>query len=131
MKKIYALVCVLMMALGAYAEKMMFTVEGPEEEYNQVRVINATSLDNLRCRVVVLDDSGKKISYEYGVFDLVGKGDTDTSTKSIKKGVKLGIQIAENVKTRLNFSVEYMDRPLFDAVIIRLYDEASGFTSEF
>ena len=94
MKKIIVVVCTLLISVfSVVAEDAAFEVLGPETSYNQIRVINDTSVDSFNCRISVLkkqkDGSLKKDSV-YGIFNLDGKGDTDSVTERIKKGRFLG-----------------------------------------
>ena len=115
--------------MASAQEKMIFVIEGPEETYNQIRVINETSLTELRCRVVVLDDNNKIMS-EYGQYNVVGQGRSDSNTDRIRRGTRLGIQMPQDFTAELAFTVEYKDYPLFDAILIHLTDKASGYSNE-
>ena len=110
-------------------EKMIFVIEGPEEMYNQIRVINETSADQLRCRVVVLDENDQ-IKSEYGQYNVVGQGRWDSNTDRISRGTKLGIQMPQDFTGELSFTVEYKDYPFFDAILIHLTDKANGYSNE-
>lgn len=116
--------------MASAQEKMIFVIEGPEETYNQIRVINETSLTELRCRVVVLDDSNK-IKSEYGQYNIVGQGQYDSNTDRIRRGTRLGIQMPQDFTAELAFTVEYKDYPFFDAILIHLTDKANGYSNEF
>lgn len=111
---------------------LTFVVEGTAKSYNQVRIINETTLDYFQCRVVIFnaDNSVKEI---FGVFDLNGKGDSDSNTKKdnkIPKGSKLGIQFPKNITNEFSFNVEYQDYPFFDAIIIHLTDDSAYETNQ-
>lgn len=119
------------MAVGMMAqEKFSFVIQGSEDTYNQVRVINRTSLMDLRCRVVVLDDNDNILSV-YGVYNLRGYDDADFNTERIRRGMKLGLQFPEGFDHEVLYSVEYRDYPFFDVVVIILYDKNSEFSPEF
>ena len=121
-----SLIAVSMMA----QEKFSFVIQGSENMYNQVRVVNHTSLQDIRCRVVVLDDQDNILSV-YGMYNLTGYDDTDSNTSRIYRGTKIGLQFPEDFDHELLYTVEYRDYPLFDAVDIILYDKNSDFNSEF
>ncbi len=130
MKKSIVVIVLVMAAMSVFAQKeMTFVVEGPEKSYNQVRVVNETSLENFNCRVIVYneDKSQKEV---YGSFELKERGDSDSNTKSldrIPKGATLGIQLPKSVKKPLSFYVEYKDYPLFDVIVIHLTDSDGGY----
>ena len=57
MKKIVLFALLFCGSIFASAENLKpFTVEGNEEKYNMIRVINETSQDTLSCRVVFLNE---------------------------------------------------------------------------
>ena len=127
MKKIFVSILLLSATLFAVAqEKMSFVVGGPETTYNQIRVVNETSLPDLSVRVVVLDQDDKIITV-YGEYVLNGIGDTDSHTSFIAMGAKIGIQLPKDFATPLAFNVEYKDYPFFDAIIVHLRDKGSEF----
>ena len=86
MKKIVLSMFLMMVAITVFAQQEMLTfeVKGSEKSYNQVRVVNETSLENFHCRVVVLnaDSTVKEI---YGNYELEERGDSDSNTKSRKE----------------------------------------------
>ncbi len=145
MRRIMVIFAAAMMAAGMMAqevqeekktpekkaqEKMSFVVEGPEKSYNQIRVENNSSHENVKCRVVKLDENDEIIA-TYGIYELKGIGDSDTNTDKFKKGTKIGIQIAKDINHQFTFEVEYRDVPFFDVVVIHLTDADAGFDSEF
>lgn len=121
----------LIIAMFAIAqEKMMFTVAGPERSYNQIRVVNETSIEILRCRLVVLD----KECHMKSVYAIVSVGqgdDKDSEGESVRRGTKIGIEFPKDLTKELDFSIEYRDRPFFDAVVIHIYEKNGDFNSEF
>lgn len=130
MKRFILLIALAIAAIMVSAqEKMIFVIEGPEDTYNQIRVINETSADQLRCRVVVLDENDQ-IKSEYGQYNIVGQGRWDSNTDRIQRGTRLGIQMPQDFTTELSFTVEYKDYPFFDAILIHLTDKASGYSNE-
>ncbi len=137
MKKAISLVVFLMAAVSVFAqqEKMTFVVEGPEDFYNQVRVVNETPYTDFHCRVVILNDD-KTVKEVYGDYELKEKGDSDSNTKSgkenrIPKGAQLAVKFPKNFQKELDFYVEYRDFPLFDVIIIHLTDKDGGYSDEY
>jgi len=131
MKRFFFVIAAILMAANIMAEeKFSFVIEGSENTYNQVRLINRTSLTDIRCRVVVLDDADNILSV-YGVYNMSGYDDADFITDRIRRGTKIGLQFPEDFKHELLYSVEYRDYPFFDAVVVYLYDKNGEFNSEF
>ena len=52
MKRIYLFLLLLIGSWQLASAKLVLTVEGPKESYNQVKIINETSVDSLHLRVV-------------------------------------------------------------------------------
>ena len=131
MKKSILLVFFVMAVMSVVAQqKMTFVVGGPEKEYNQIRVMNETSLENFHCRVVVLDED-RNVKDVYGDYQLKEKGDTDTNTKDrIKRGTLIGVQFPKNFTEELSFYVEYRDNPMFDVIVIHLTDKDSEYDND-
>lgn len=129
MKRIYLFLLAAMLLPMVAQAKMSFTIEGPEETYNQIRVINETSQVNFRCRVVVMnsDDTTERV---YGIYNLKGYNDNDSNTDRIDRGKRIGIELPKDFSAELSFSVEYKDYPFFDAILIHLYDKSSEFSEE-
>lgn len=147
MKKLFVWIAAAMMSTGIMAqadavssatplseakpaEKIQFTIAGPEEEYNQIRIVNETSQVNFHCRVVLLDKHDEIVA-QYGEYYLKEKGDMDLNTQRIRRGQKIGIQMPADFYTELGFSVEYQDLPLFDAIVIRLRDKGAVYNDTF
>lgn len=131
MKRVTTILLALICAAGLMAQdEMSFVIEGSEETYNQIRVQNETSYENFSVRLVVLDDNDK-ISYVYGQYNLKGKGDIDSNTAFIKRGTKVGIQLAKDFASPISFNLEYIDLPIYDAIIVHLIDPTALFSSEF
>lgn len=130
MKKSILLFVLAMAAMSVFAQNnMTFVVEGPEKSYNQVRVVNETSLENFNCRVVILNED-KSMKEVYGNFQLKKKGSSDSNTKSVDRipqGSLLGIQFLKNFTGDVSFFVEYKDYPLFDVIIIHLTDKGGEY----
>ena len=131
MKKSILLFFFVMAVMSVVAQqKMTFVVGGPEKEYNQIRVMNETSLENFHCRVVVLDED-RNVKDVYGDYQLKEKGDTDTNTKDrIKRGTLIGVQFPKNFTEELSFYVEYRDNPMFDVIVIHLTDKDSEYDND-
>lgn len=131
MKQLFILLATAMMTVSVMAqEKFSFVIQGSEDTYNQVRVINRTSLQDIRCRVVVLDENNNILSV-YGTYNMSGYDDADSNTERISRGTKIGLQFPEDFSHELLYSVEYRDYPLFDVVVVVLYDKNGEFSSEF
>ena len=131
MKQLFILLATAMMTVSVMAqEKFSVVIQGSEDTYNQVRVINRTSLQDIRCRVVVLDENNNILSV-YGTYSMSGYDDADSNTERISRGTKIGLQFPEDFNHELLYSVEYRDYPLFDVVVVVLYDKNGEFSSEF
>ena len=131
MRRISFIIAVLACAMSAMAqERMSFVIEGSEQEYNQIRVVNRTSEVSLHCRVVALN-ADDEITSVYGEYTLDGYEDSDSNTSRIQRGTKLGIQLPEDFGKPLSFSVEYKDYPIFDVIIIYLRDGESRYSDTF
>ena len=131
MKKVFLSVIIMMAALSVFAQQEMLTfeVKGPEKSYNQVKVVNETSVESFNCRVVVLNDD-KTIKEVYGDYYLNEKGASDMNTKSgnrIKKGMSLGVQFMKNFPGKASFYVEYKDFPFFDVIVIHVTDKGAEY----
>ena len=105
---------------------MTFVIEGPEDTYNQIRIVNETSIDAFTCRVVTLKGDDEVASV-YGIYSLKSKLDEDSNTNRIDRGTKIGVQMMKDFEGELSFDVEYKDRPFFDYIVIHLRDKVSGF----
>ena len=137
MKRTILSVVLLMAVTAVFAQQEIqtFVVEGSEQSYNQVRIVNETSYTDFHCRVVILNED-KTQKEVYGDFTLKEKGDSDSNTKSgkdsrIQKGALLGIQFPKNFTGETSFYVEYKDYPLFDMIIIHLTDKGGGYSDEY
>lgn len=126
MRKLFLVAILAMATLSVFAQnEMTFVVEGAADSYNQVRIINETSMENFQCRVAVFneDKSAKGI---YGFFELKEKGDSDSNTRKEKKilpGSTVEIQFPTNITKDLSFHVEYLDNPFFSVIVIHLTDK--------
>lgn len=130
MKRLFMLLFAILMAFAAMAKsKMTFVVGGPEEKYNQIRVVNETSMTNFTCRVVIVEGEDK-VGSVYGVYNLSEWKSSDSNTSSIWRGTKMGIQMPKDFEGELDFDIEYLDLPLFDIILIHLHDKKSEFKNE-
>ena len=133
MKRIIFSVVFLFAAGSVFAQQKIrsFEVKGSEKSYNQVRVVNETSYENFRCRVVILN-ADSTVKEVYGDYVLNERGDSDANTKSgkdsrINQGALLGIQFPKSFTGETSFFVEYKDYPLFDVIVIHLTDKGGEY----
>ena len=123
MRKIAFILMLLLAGVsGVKAQKMYFTVDGPEAKYNQIRVVNETSQTDFSCRVFVLSGENDENKTLYGVFNLKGHGDHDSNAKWLDRGTKVLVEVPAEFAEDVSLAVEYLDRPIFDIVIIHLTD---------
>ena len=108
--------------LSVCAGEMQFTIAGPEDTYNQIRVVNETSQETFTCRVVKVNEYEGGQDELYGVYNLRAKMDEDSNTKWINRGTKLAVQMPNDFPVEVSFSVEYIDRPFFDYIVIHIFD---------
>ena len=123
MRKFFFLFAALMTAAVVVAEnKMSFTVNGPENRYNRIKVVNHSSYSNFECRVFVLneDESAGEL---YGIYNLKGYDDADSNTRWVEKNTKLEISIPDELPGEVDFLVEYKDYPLYDLIVIYFVDK--------
>lgn len=130
MKKLFMILMAAMLPMLIQAREVL-TIEGPEDEYNQIKVINHTSVENLRCRVVKINDADDTNPIVYGIYELKGYEDSDVNTNWIKSGSKIGVEFPGDLNIDIDCKVEYKDLPLFDIVIIHLFDKKSQGSSEW
>ena len=110
--------------------KMAFVVAGPEDSYNQIRVINNTSLADFQCRVVFLNEDNT-VKELYGIYNLKESNDSDSNTSRVKKGQRMGIQMPNDFPKEVTFTIEYKDYPLFDAILIHINEQSSTYDDAF
>lgn len=136
MKRFFIALVAVLMTIGVWAQeepapnKYAFTVKGPERTYNQIRVVNHTSHVGFQCRVVFLNDDDSFMTL-YGIYNLKGVDDTDSNSQEVRRGDRVGVQLAKDFPGEVTFSVEYRDYPFYDAILIHIYDKTSGFDEEF
>ena len=122
MKKIVLFALLLCGSIIASAQDLKpFTVEGPEDKYNMLRIVNETSQDTINCRVVLLDDNGEKKEI-FGSYHLDGKRDHDSQVKWIERGTKMAVELPKDCPVEVSIAVEYVDRPVWDFILIHLTD---------
>ena len=122
----FLLVLLPIQLIGA---QTIFTIAGPEESYNQIRVTNETTQDAIRCMLVVLDESGNAES-TYGIYNLVGKHDTDSNTGRIARGKRVEIKMPKDFPFEVGVSIDYIDTPFFDIVVVKIYDKTTEFSED-
>ena len=144
MKKLFTLLAIALIAIGAVAQdeveaqsepqgsgnKMAFVVGGPEKSYNQIKVVNHTALPEFQCRVCRLNEDNS-IKTVYGFYNLKGYDDTDSNTDKVKRGERIGIQMPNDFPVEVTFSVEYIDRPFYDAIVIYVNGEHPNYEETF
>ena len=109
-------------ALVASAQNIKpFTVEGPEGKYNMIRVVNETSQDTLTCRVVILGEENQTKEI-YGTYNLTSKFDRDSKTKWVDRGTKMALEMPKDFPVETTIAVEYVDRPVWDFIVIHVTD---------
>lgn len=124
MKKIVLFALLLCGGICASAQNLKpFTVEGNEEKYNMIRVVNETSQDTLNCRVVILNEDNQA-SEIYGVYNLNAKNDHDSKVKWLNRGTKMAVEMPKDFPVETSIAVEYVDRPVWDFLIIHITDAA-------
>lgn len=127
--RIFILMFLMVTSLLQVNAKIVFTVEGPESSYNQIKVINETSQDTVRCRLVVVKEDDSR-DYVYGVYELKGKGDSDINTKKFTRGTRVAIEMPKDFDGEVSYTLEYLDLPLLDIVVVHLQDQNSEFNEE-
>ena len=122
MKKIFLMIILLCGALVASAQNLKpFTVEGPEDRYNMIRVVNETSQDTITCRVVILGEENQTKEI-YGTYLLTSKNDHDSNTKWVDRGANMALEMPKDFPVETSIAVEYVDRPVWDFLIIHITD---------
>ena len=120
-------VCVL--PLQALQAKLSFVVGGPENTYNRVVVVNETSQPEFRCRVVVMNEDNSTDQL-IGIYKFSNVNDRDSNSKDVRKGMQLGIELPKDFAKELAYTIEYKDYPLYDAIVVHLYEKDSEFIEE-
>lgn len=121
-----------MLAFISVEAKTVFTIEGPERSYNQIRVINRTSQDNFSCRLVLLTKNLNGSLHrdgEYGTYHFKGENDEQAITVKIKRGTLVGIEFEENFPVDVDVTVDYRDNRFFDSIVVVLADKNKKYES--
>ena len=130
MKKLFFILLACLMTTGLMAKsKMTFVVAGEEESYNMIKVVNETAMDDITCRVVIVEDDDS-VAAVYGIYKLKGRYDSDACAKRVWRGTRLGVQMPNDFKKEVSFSVEYKDYPVWDMIIIYLRDAEGSFADK-
>ena len=131
MKKLFAVFAVLLTAAFAFAEdSKIFKVEGPERSYNQIRLVNETSLSNFKCRLIELKlkkDGTYQDKGTFGTFELKENGDTDSVTNSVKRNSYFGLEMPKDYTGTVSITLSYEDHPFFDVVVVHISDDSTEF----
>lgn len=122
MKKIILFALLLCGGIVASAQNIKpFTVEGPEERYNMIRVVNETSQDSLTCRVVILGESNQTTQI-YGTYQLTSKNDHDSNARWVDRGARMALEMPKDFPVETSIAIEYVDRPIWDFIVIHISD---------
>ena len=122
MKK--SIILCMLLVCGMYgwcAQRITFTVEGPEETYNQIRIVNEAATAEFRCRISRLKADGEPGDV-YGVYTKA-TGDTDTKTSKVRNGEQFVLDMPKDFPTEVSYAIEYVDLPLFDMVVIHITEK--------
>lgn len=120
MKK-FILLCMLLVCgmYGWCAQRITFTVDGPEDAYNQIRIVNETSATDFRCRITRMNEDGS-MGELFGIYTLKGPGDKDSKTAKVQKGEQFALDMPNDFPIEAGYAIEYLDLPLFDMIVIHL-----------
>ena len=130
-KFIISLVAFALLSMLSVSAKNIFVVEGPEDSYNQIRVVNETSQKDFKCRVVILNED-ETTNRMYGVyyFKEIDSSASKSDINRVQRGSKVAIQMPKDFPTEMSYYVEYKDYPFFDIIVIHLTDNKSEFNEE-
>jgi len=124
MKKIALTALLMCGGLIASAQNLKpFTVEGPEDKYNMIRVVNETSQDTLSCRVVFLNEENQSGEI-YGVYNMTARYDHESTVKWVDRGMKMAVEFPKDFPIETSVTVEYVDRPIWDFITIHITDSS-------
>lgn len=126
MRKFLSALTLLLCAFGSLSARTVLKVEGDEDRYNMIRVVNATNQTDFQCRVVLLNEN-EEMKSMYGIFKLEQTGDHDSCKGWVNKGDLLGVEMPKDYPVKVNATISYMDYPLFDIVVITLTESATDF----
>ncbi len=110
-------------------ESFKLPVEGPEAEYNLVRVINNSQYQNLQCIVYLLDKKEDKYTVRsaVGTYSLEGNGDKDSKKVDLRRGDYLGISLPDGIEN-VSCVISYLDLPVLDIVEISIVDGSNTYS---
>ncbi|MBO4404458.1 MAG: hypothetical protein J5780_03910 [Treponema sp.] len=122
-KYLLSVLFALSLASVLTAESIRIKVEGPEDSYNQIRIINNTKYSDFDVKVYLLKEKDEKfiIKDTLGVFHLKGFFDTDSNKVDVSRKSYIGLSLPEELGD-ISYSVTYKDLPFFDAIEIFLFD---------
>lgn len=126
MKKVFSVFTLLLCALCTLSARTVLKVNGDEDRYNMIRVVNSTNQTNFQCRIVLLNDK-EEVKSTYGVFNLQQTGDHDSCKGWVKQGELIGVEMPKDFPVQVNATISYMDYPLFDIVVVTLTENATEF----
>ncbi len=126
MKRFFMAIALAACTFCSMAARTVLKVEGDEDRYNMIRVVNATNQTNFQCRVVLLNENEETKSV-YGVFNLQQTGDHDSCKGWVRQGDLIGIEMPKGYPVEINATISYMDYPLFDIVVVTLTEQATDF----
>lgn len=107
-------------------------IEGPEDAYNMVKVINQTSFADFNLTIYFLEENGDKmiVSSTLGNYFLKGTGDTDTVKVKTTQGQCIGVALPDGMED-VQVVLTYVDLPFFDIVQIVLSEDTIKVGDEF
>ncbi len=107
-------------------ENFKLLVEGPEAEYNLVRVINNSQHANLNCTVYLLNKDGEKYTVRSAVggYSVHSSGGTDSKKIKVYRGDWLGVVLPDDVDD-VSCIISYIDLPVFDVVEISIINSTA------
>ena len=127
MKKLLISACFAFLSLvSVSAENIRFQVKGPESSYNQIRIVNGTSVSDFDCKIYKLQKNGQKyvVNKEVGTVHLRGINDIDSLSRRISEDDEIGIAFSTEIEN-LSYVVSYKDFPFFDVIMVYLTDGIS------
>lgn len=133
MKKLVILAVMALCSISLFAKNnIKLKIEGPEEEYNMVRVVNKTSFSDFNLTIYSLKEDGEKLVVDsaLGSYYLKGKDDIDSVRVRTKMGQWIGVALPDGMET-VTALLTYVDLPLFDIVLVVLTEEAMQAGEEF
>lgn len=126
MKKIFALFSMVLCAISTLSARTVLKVDGDENRYNMIRVVNATNQTNFQCRIVMMNENDE-VKSVYGIYNLKENGDHDSCKGWVNQGDQIGVELPKDFPVEVNATISYMDYPMFDIVVITLTENATEF----